>query len=203
MKKQIFLAIFSLFMAFSACKSGQKTLTNKRSNKSAAQPPLPVEGPKITKEEPRIHIDPMPTIPPPVALVEQHLEPNGVVVKITRSSCYGKCPTYEFTIMSDGTVHWRGIMNVEKLGDFTAKVPTSVIADIKKRAAAIKYFSMQESYPSPGEAFIADLPACTTYIFDKNREKRIINRHDGPEELRDFQNYLDEVFRSISNWTSK
>jgi hypothetical protein len=198
MKKQIFLAVFALFITLSACKSGQKASANQSSKTSTgtpvSRPPVPPPPPSVMPPPP----------PPPIEKVaEQHLEPNGVVVKITRSSCYGKCPTYEFTIMSDGTVHWRGIMNVEKLGDFTAKVPTSVLADIKKRAAAIKYFSMQESYPSPGEAFIADLPACTTYIFDKNREKRIINRHDGPEELRDFQNYLDEVFRSISNWTSK
>lgn len=197
MKKQI-LAVFALFITLSACKSSQKASTNQGSKTTTgtpvSRPPLPPPPPPVI---------PPPSLPPIEKVAEQHLEPNGVVVKITRSSCYGKCPTYEFTIMSDGTVHWRGIMNVEKLGDFTAKVPTSVIADIKKRAAAINYFAMQESYPNPGEAFIADLPACTTYIFDKNREKRIINRHDGPEELRDFQNYLDEVFRSISTWKTK
>lgn len=112
-----------------------------------------------------------------------------------KTACFGKCPVYQVKFYSDGKVTWYGQMNVERMGDFVAKVDEKTLADIREHAHAAHYWDFASKYPT--DYRIADLPSTVTYFRTGDMEKTVVNTYQGPTELEAFQDYLEGLIMAL------
>ncbi len=120
---------------------------------------------------------------------------DSIVFVIERTVCFGQCPTYKAIVYSTGHAVYSGENFVEKLGRWTAAFPVEKAAEIYQKANEIKYFELNDNY----DASITDVPTTFTEIHFDGKVKRILNRWNAPDELREFEKYLDEVLDGL-NW---
>lgn len=119
---------------------------------------------------------------------------DSLVVRIERTACFGRCPIYTASIYKSGFVLYQGEKWVEKEGLFQSKVSDEKINAIIKKAEAIGFFKMNESYDSP---YVTDLPSTIVTIRGKEMVKIVANRYQGPEELAAFEIYIDKVLNEL------
>lgn len=72
--------------------------------------------------------------------------------------CRGFCPVMSVTFAADGTFHYVGESNVERMGEFTGRVDTFALEQVMRYVEAIDFRSLAETYPS----IYADVQ--TTYV---------------------------------------
>lgn len=115
---------------------------------------------------------------------------------IQRTSCYGRCPAYTATIYQSGRVVYEGKHFVEKEGKYEAQMSRDKMDMLLVEAKKINYFELADKYDSN----VTDLPACITVIQADGKRKQIYNRHEGPPELRTFQQTFDQILDGLE-WT--
>ena len=128
--------------------------------------------------------------------------PNGVdsnlLISFQRTSCFGKCPVFKIEIFKDGIARYSGKAFTKRMNVHEAVVDDLTIQKIQKKAAEIKYFELQNTYPQ-GELQISDLPHIISYIRTENTGKLINNAYDAPKELIDFERWLENEL-DILDW---
>jgi|GEM_PF-1445876 len=168
---------------------------------------------KITKVAPvekksPINVSVKPVEEPAKILTPKNIEeivsiPKGVdsnlIVSISRSGCFGKCPAYSFSVTKDGKAVYEGRAYVSKLGTYVAQVPKPELDNFllkMQNFASLQSFS--DSYPIKG-ATVTDLPTTKTYIRVGNSGKLIVNNYDAPKEVLDLETRI-ETFAEGLNW---
>lgn len=160
------LLVFSLF----AC-------TRKSTQPIQSEPPTE---PLVTPEEKPI--EDFPSEAPPY-----------LVAAITKSGCYGICPSFEARIFSNGHITYIGKKDVRLIGQYEAWVDLEILERIKEEARKTDFFKMSDVYPTNKKS-IEDIPMTITYLNFDELEKTIINNYDSPKELRKFEAFLEVIF---------
>ena len=119
-----------------------------------------------------------------------------VVASIRRTSCYGNCPAYEATLLSDGTATYVGKHNVPKIGTFQARVDAAMMDKLRTAIFSHHYLDLNEEYPTTGRT-ISDFPTTYTAVQLDGHRHAVKNNHDAPEALRDFEGFLDVFFAGL------
>jgi hypothetical protein len=101
-------------------------------------------------------------------------------VELTRTECFGKCPSFTLSISGDGNCRFTGKKNVDKIGNFSLQISREKVAEIADAINACDFWSLDKEYT----ANITDLP--TTYLSVKldGRAKSIRDYYGAPESLR-------------------
>ena len=73
---------------------------------------------------------------------------NSLRITLSRSACYGRCPTYEIEIHGDGTVLYDGKANVATQGRHTGKISHASLVELVDVFRKADYFSLAERYMS-------------------------------------------------------
>ncbi len=172
-----FFALLLLLVALtsSACKPKQKTVTQ-------AETPVIVEDNGV--------------IPPKPEPEDYAVNEADLIASINRGSCYGRCPAYEIKLYKDGRAILHAKAFMPKLGYFQDWVSQESIVALIDKAKEVNYFSFAEQYPTQ-PPFIADLPSCKTYIKIGETSKTVLNKHDAPSGLIEFEKFFDELFLNL------
>lgn len=112
-----------------------------------------------------------------------------------KTACFGKCPVFQVKFFSDGKVTWYGQLNVERKGWYESKVDKEKLKEIRDKAHAIKYWDFAAAYPTGYK--VADLPSTVTYIRAGDTEKSVVNTHQAPAELEEFEDYLEGIINGL------
>ena|SRR5215831_14883583 len=67
---------------------------------------------------------------------------NSLRIILSRSPCYGRCPTYDVEIHGDGTVLYNGKANVATKGRHTAKISRASLEELVDTFRKADYFSL-------------------------------------------------------------
>ncbi len=171
MKNLSIIFALSMFL-FSACsKKTTSTATQNDVTKSTT--------PKIEE----VPTTPITTVP---------ADKTYTMFGIRRTACFGKCPSYEAQILSDGTATYNGKKYTDKEGLYLARFAPSELEKLIAKARNIGYVRMENRYPIDPKNMIADLPYTHTIYNDGKIEKRIANNYDCPPELIEFEQMIDE-----------
>lgn len=119
------------------------------------------------------------------------------VFTLRKTPCYGECPVYRLTIMSDGVVYYTGINNVDLIGDYRAKVSADRVDRLLREAITEGVYQWSDFYPEKKEYFIADASNTITKVVWRSREKTITNNSEAPEELRALENKLTALIDEL------
>lgn len=119
---------------------------------------------------------------------------QNIFLSLERTPCYGTCENYKIIIYSNGYCTYEGKNFVEKIGIYESVIDSKKIELIKNKATEINYFSLENSYDLPG---ITDIPATITELIINGKSKRIENRYRGPQELKEFELYIDSIIKDL------
>ena len=114
-------------------------------------------------------------------------EKKELIISLERTACYGTCPIYRMEIFSDGSAFYHGERFVNNIGNFEFTVTKETINYILKKAEEIGFFEMEDKYT----ANISDLPKTITFIKSEKATKKIIDYHDAPKILKEFESLVD------------
>lgn len=112
---------------------------------------------------------------------------ESVFIAMERTPCLGKCPSYKLTIFNTGNVTYEGYTFAEKKGNYQTKLTPAQLRELKQQIEKINLFEMQDKYDSQ----ITDIPSCILLVNYKGKTKKIIDRHGGPNELKEFEKLID------------
>jgi len=129
---------------------------------------------------------------PPTVLIPK----DYVVASLEKTECYGKCPSFEFKIYSNGIATFHGKKFVSRYGEFKAKIDEASILRIKEKGKELGILNLSDTYPE-NRFFLNDLPM--SYLIYNNGLTKIVirNNHDAPRALLEFEKYLEVILNRL------
>jgi hypothetical protein len=97
------------------------------------------------KVELLVRQDPAP-LPKAVTLFPAMNSPADFSIRLSRSGCYGFCPSYSVTISGDGTVHYQGGRSVSIAGEHTTRVSPETARQLLDDFRKANFFDLQSEY---------------------------------------------------------
>jgi hypothetical protein len=128
---------------------------------------------------------------------------KGIIIKIERWPCFGRCPVYIVTVYGSGLVIYDGKLSVDAKGKRIKFLNEEEISTMLTEFEKAEFFALDDNY-----AFHAsDLPATIIQIEIDGQSKRIWHcsggcgsKHDvAPPELCKLESQLDEIV-DVKNW---
>ena len=114
---------------------------------------------------------------------------ESLLLSLERTPCFGKCPTYKYTILTTGKIIYNGSQNTKNIGSYTAQLNKSQLEEIKNQIKILDAFSLQDKY----DAKVTDIPSTILVINIDGKKKKIYDRHGAPEKLKQFEKFVDKI----------
>lgn len=118
----------------------------------------------------------------------------------SKSSCYGKCPTYTATITPEGVVDFNSRGNTPVIGIHTLQAREGFVDEVMERANNIKFYDLQDKYDSE---YVTDIPSTTLKIETTERSKSVYSRYKSPEEVKEFYNFIHDELMLLAEVKNK
>jgi ankyrin repeat protein len=114
-------------------------------------------------------------------------------MSLTRTVCYGSCPSYSVEIRGDGQVVYRGDRDVLITGQHHARVSAERVRNLLEAFRSADYFSLRDDYSQR----VTDTPTYTTAI-EFDGYKKSVGDHVGsgagmPEVVTELEDKIDEL----------
>lgn len=124
-----------------------------------------------------------------------------VRMKLTRSGCYGSCPSYEVTVSGDGQVTYVGDYYVDVQGTHQFQIPIAAVAQLLDSVRDKDLWSAKPEYRAP----VTDNPTFTLTL-QMGEDTHTIVDYVGemvgmPPAIREFEREIDEV-AGTGSWIS-
>lgn len=115
-----------------------------------------------------------------------------IVIEMEKTACYGRCPVYTIKIDKQGTGLFIGVEHTEPLGLYSFRLKKSEMEELHSAFERIGFFGLEDRYYDN----ISDLP--TTYLTyrKESREKKIMDYHGAPPELKQLESRIQELVLS-------
>lgn len=118
---------------------------------------------------------------------------DSLFFKIERTSCFGRCPTYEISVFNSGYVLYHGKRNVKLIGFYQAFIGEEQLKLILQKAQEADFFNLDEKY----DGNMTDVPSTITVLQQNDNVKLVVDRVRGPEQLKQFQREMDELLFNL------
>ncbi len=125
---------------------------------------------------------------PEVALSEKY-----PVISLDRSGCFGSCPAYTLTLRGDGSATYIGKSDVQRVGNWRAKVDEKSLRYLMSAFEAIKFFELKDVY----DDMVTDIPTYTLSYQLGDSTKKVTDRFGPPPGLRELERSIDSVAETL------
>jgi hypothetical protein len=177
MKIKFTLLFFVSISLLLSCKTAEKTV---KENSNEVKETMTMDDTEMTPNNTLIEV----------------IEGDSLFASISRSACYGRCPTYKLYIYFDGTVILDGIRFMEPIGKYSSKVSKEEIQAFIDKANEIEFMKMDDKYDSA----ITDIPSTTTSIVIDGVRKEVLRRQGYPQTILLLEQLFDELL-TTKEWT--
>ncbi len=134
-------------------------------------------------------------------VVEEPMEEKNMVdseilsLAVKRNACYGRCPTFEFTVDKTGAATYHGQRFVEKLGIWKGQVETDVLRDLWTFCDSLDLAKYDGTYKSGA----MDAPISSLKIGRKDSIQTIVGDFAMPDEIKLAMSYLDSMSKQAAS----
>ena len=128
-------------------------------------------------------------------------DPQSVVIRLERGSCYGSCPVYGVTLYGDGTVRYDGKDHVRVRGSQTAVIAPGAVRSLVEEIERSGFYSMNETYT---QVSITNASSAVIFVATEGQKKQVrhyLGDFKAPKALETLENRIDEV-SGTSRWTA-
>lgn len=139
--------------------------------------------------------------------VPEKIDPADFSVKLTRTECYGTCPVYTVTVLSNGKVQFVGTKNTKVAGPAEGTLGREKLDQLANEINNANIFSLKDSYtPDSGNcpSKATDNPTVTLEVTSGHLYKKIVHylgcsemkeAHSVryPPGLAELENKIDEI----------
>ena len=121
---------------------------------------------------------------------------STLLLSMQRTACYGTCPQYTISIYNNGLIKYEGKMFVDKIGCFYSTLSQDLIEDIKFALNEIQFLEFENIYT----ASVTDVPSVILEVNMSSKNHKVIDRFNGPEELKKIQKFIDVISERVDPW---
>ncbi|HLJ88756.1 MAG TPA: ankyrin repeat domain-containing protein [Candidatus Angelobacter sp.] len=125
---------------------------------------------------------------------------SSIKIVLSRTGCFGTCPSYRVEVHGDGTVLYDGGSFVAIKGSHRASISRDTVSEMVEVFRVADYFSLKDKYIWAA----TDLPTYTTSISIDSRAKEITDyagEHVGmPESVSKLEDAIDRL-SGVERWT--
>ena len=125
---------------------------------------------------------------------------NSVKITLSRTGCYGSCPSYTVEIHGDGTVLYDGGRYVAITGSHRASISSDAVSQMVEAFRAADYFSLRDKYMWGA----TDLPTYTTSISIDGKTKEVVDYAGEavgmPASVSKLEDAIDRL-SGVERWT--
>jgi len=125
---------------------------------------------------------------------------NSVKIVLSRTGCFGTCPSYRVEVHGDGAVLYDGGSYVAITGSHRASVSSGVVSEMVEAFRAADYFSLKDKYMWGA----TDLPTYKTSISIDGRTKEVVDyagqQVGMPESVSKLEETIDRL-SGVERWT--
>jgi hypothetical protein len=114
-----------------------------------------------------------------------------------KSACFGFCPTYNYTIYQTGMIKYEGIQHVDVIGTQYGLITDTWWKEVLTQIQQIHFFELANVYPLDEKMYIPDLPNTLIVVKEFGKRKAIIDNHNAPKELKEFEALLEQKFKQL------
>jgi len=120
------------------------------------------------------------------------------LVRLTKGACFGRCPTYEFTVYRSGIATFEGQRNTPNLGLWIKRLPESQMTKLRDQLNKTNLWQYESFFSSR----IADAPLIKIEQFEDGATKLVAGKENRPEPVLQLQDVLELLAeRSPENWS--
>lgn len=131
--------------------------------------------------------------------------PKDTLITLTRTACYGYCPSYKLTISADGTVTFEGRDYVKTKGTIKSRISRKQLQQLISEFKKLNYFSLRDTYQSEEDGCSTvwtDYPSATTSVRLNGKSKSILHYYGChkdpgnamyPKGLTELESKIDEI----------
>ncbi len=125
--------------------------------------------------------------------------PQGVIITLERTMCFGTCPDYRLQIYGSGEVVYEGRGFVQVEGIRRARISERKVRDLVLEFEEIGFFQLDDRYAVAA----TDLPSIIVSINLEGRVKTVTIYGGGaPKGLTDLVEKIEEA-ANVSRWVGK
>lgn len=114
-------------------------------------------------------------------------------LKLERTPCFGKCPTYSVEFLKTGQVIYTGKKNTKMLGTYRAKMNKVQLNAFFRQFEKYSYSKLSSKY----EVLAQDLPGMNIAVVVNGKRKSIIHADAGPRFLTQIAADIDEKVEGL------
>lgn len=117
-------------------------------------------------------------------------------IKMQRTACFGRCPSYQVEIFRNGIVRYTGRQFTEYTGVYEREIEPKQAQQLMKEFTTYRVDTCKDVYDN----MIADLPGLIYDFTISGKEKQIANAHFGPKYLEAMGKKIDAVAKPGIGW---
>jgi hypothetical protein len=111
-------------------------------------------------------------------------------IEMKKTVCYGRCPIYTVRISTDGQATYEGEKNVMKHGKFVKTFSASEVNALFDQFNKSDILNLKDEYD---DKRISDLPSTIITYNYNGKTKKIVDRYNGPEELKTLEGLIEQM----------
>jgi len=117
-------------------------------------------------------------------------------ISLERTPCFGGCPVYTVTFSSDGTVKFKGVRYVDKIGDYEGRVDPEEFVRLAKALDKLDYWNLDKKYTEP----ITDMPSQYVRVMTPKGLRTVHNYgRKAPDEFFMVTTMIDGALHNVRN----
>ena len=121
---------------------------------------------------------------------------GALLAWLSRSECFGSCPSYSVYVLKDGALLYLGHSSVLVEGFRKKQLSPAQVDGLVRAFREADYFSLDDSYTAP----VTDAPSVVTGFSRDGRTKQVDHYlgHPGPKALQRLEQRFDEIVGSAA-----
>ena len=121
---------------------------------------------------------------------------DTAIISMSKGGCFGKCPSYDFSINQYGEMYFKSKRYCKKEGIFAKQLGEVETKALFAKISEANLFDMQDEYKS----MIPDMPLITISYNDGTTDKTVKGKLERPESLKVIQKELEALAQTIDGW---
>ncbi|MBX0331755.1 hypothetical protein K3G39_00740 [Pontibacter sp. HSC-14F20] len=126
--------------------------------------------------------------------------PGTPLLHFQKTPCLGICPSYEATILENGSIRYIGYSHVPVIDTVIFTLPAPQLEMLRKEVAQLNYTSLQDTYLTNW----SDMPSTITIFYESGKVvKQVKQEEGGPNTLLDFQEKIHTLIMGMADDEAK